>query len=36
MNYKKEIIKLLDYVESEKFLKQIYTIVVRHVRKGQV
>ena len=36
MNYKNAIIKLLEYVESEKFLKQVYTIVVRHVRKGTV
>jgi len=34
MNYKSEIIKLLEYVESEKFLKQIYTIIVKHMRKG--
>lgn len=36
MDYKKEIIKLLGYVENEKFLRQLYTIIVKHVRKGQV
>lgn len=35
MDYKKEIIRLLEDVESEKFLKQIYTIIVRHVRKAK-
>lgn len=36
MDYKKEIINLLEKIENEKFLKQLYTIIVVRVRKGSV
>lgn len=36
MDYKSEIIRLLEKIENEKFLKQLYTIIVVRVRKGQV
>ena len=33
MDYKKEILKLLEEVEDNKFLQQLYTIMARHIRK---
>lgn len=36
MDYKSEIIRLLEKIENEKFLKQLYIIIVVRVRKGQV
>lgn len=37
MDYKSEIIRLVEQIENdEKFLKQIFTIIIRHTRKGQV
>lgn len=34
MNYKEEIIRILNLDNlDEKFLKQIYTIIIRHIRR---
>lgn len=33
MNYKKEIIRILEKIEDEKFLRQLYTIVVKHIKR---
>lgn len=33
MNYKKLIIEMLKDISDEKFLRQVYTIIVRHVRR---
>jgi hypothetical protein len=34
MDYKKIIIDLLERVEDERFLQQLYTIVIRHIRRN--
>ena len=36
MDYKSEIIRLLEKIENEKFLKQIFTIIIRHTRREKV
>lgn len=33
MDYKRLIIEMLDMVESEKFLRQLYTIIIRHLKR---
>lgn len=30
--YRKEIIKLVGKIQDEKFLRQIYTIIMRHIK----
>lgn len=34
MDYKEIIIDLLGKVDNERFLRQLYTIVVRHIRRN--
>lgn len=33
MDYKKLITEMLNEIHDQKFLKQIYTIIIRHVRR---
>ena len=33
MDYKKEIIRMVERIENEKFLKQLYTIILNHMRR---
>lgn len=32
--YKKHIIRMIENINDERFLRQIYTIIVRHTRKA--
>lgn len=32
--YKELIIKLLDKIEDEQFLKEIYTLLVKHIKRA--
>lgn len=32
--YKKLLIRMIGEIESEKFLKQLYTIIDKHIRKA--
>lgn len=34
--YKKLIIQMIEKINDEKFLKQIYTIIIRHTRKAGI
>jgi hypothetical protein len=34
MNYKELIVELLDKIEDEKFLRQIYTIIIRRIKRA--
>ena len=34
--YKKLIIEMVEKINDEKFLKQIYTIIIRHTRKAGI
>ncbi len=33
MEYKEKIIEMIENIEDIRFLRQIYTIVIRHIRK---
>lgn len=33
MDYKKIIIEMVQQIDDEKFLKQLYTILIGHIRK---
>ena len=33
--YKELIIKLLDKIEDEQFLKEIYTLLVKHIKRAR-
>lgn len=34
-NYKKEIIEMMEKVENPRFLRQIWTILKRHIERGE-
>ncbi len=34
--YRRMIVEMIERIESEAFLKQIYTIVKKHIEKGRV
>ena len=34
MEYKKLIKELIDEIQDQKFLRKIYTIIIRHIRRG--
>ena len=36
MDYKQKIISMIGQIESERFLRQIWTILNRHMKKGGV
>lgn len=33
MNYKEKIIEMVHIINDEKFLRQLYTIIIRHIRR---
>lgn len=36
VGYKEKIIEMVEKINDEKFLKQIYTIIVRHIRRAKI
>jgi hypothetical protein len=34
MDYKKLIIDMIQKINDEKFLRQIYTIIIRHIKRA--